>query len=129
MIAKTLPLLFLCACASTPPAPTQAQPELVQLAQPYVSQLRAVGVTRMAVAGGSAMVQLETLSGPVYVRYPRDVPAADFVLEIDADGLNAYAAALDKTRDAAVLAALVPQVIRATLTNNELVWIHSNPWH
>jgi hypothetical protein len=129
MIAKTLPLLFLCACASTPPAPTQAQPELVQLAQPYAAQLRAVGITRLAVAGSGAMVQLETLSGPVYVRYPQNVPAADFVLEIDADGMYAYELNFDKTRDAAVLDALVPQVIRATASNNELVWIHSNPWH
>jgi hypothetical protein len=129
MIAKTLPLLLLCACASTPPAPTQPQPELVQLAQPYAAQLRAVGITRLAVAGGGAMVQLETLSGPVYVRYPQNVPAVDFVLEIDADGLYAYELNFDKTRDAAVLDALVPQVIRATASNNELVWIHSNPWH
>ena len=75
------------------------------------------------------MVRLETLSGPVYVRYPRDVPAVDFVLEIEPDGLNAYQVAFDKARDAAVLDALVPQVIRATASNNELVWIHSNPWN
>jgi hypothetical protein len=51
------------------------------------------------------------------------------VLEIDADGLYAYELDFNKTRDAAVLDALVPQVIRATASNNELVWIHSNPWH
>lgn len=129
MIAKALPLLILCACAAAPPAPTQPQPELARLAQPYASQLWAVGITRMAVTGSGAMVGLETLSGPVYVRYPQNVPAVDFVLEIDADGLSAYELNFDKTRDAAVLDALVPQVIRATASNNALVWIHSNPWH
>src|SRR4029453_5549945 len=109
IIPKTLPLLFLCACASTPQEPTQAQPELVQLAQPYAAQLRAVGITRLAVAGRGAMGRLETLAGPVYVRYPQNVPTVDFVLEIDADGLYAYELDFNKTRDAAVLDALVPQ--------------------
>jgi hypothetical protein len=83
----------------------------------------------MTVAGSGAMVRLETLSGAVYVRYPRDIPAVDFVLEIDTGSLYAYEVNFDRIRDAAVLDALMPQVISATASNNALVWIHSNPWN
>src|SRR6266496_374844 len=70
MLAKTLPLLLLGACASTAQLPTADQPELAQMAQPYAQQLQAVGITRVISPGSGAMVRLETSYGSVYVRYP-----------------------------------------------------------
>jgi hypothetical protein len=129
MLARYLPLLVLWACASTPPASSLAQPELARQAQPYASQLRAVGITHLEATAGGAMVRLETLSGPVYIPYPKDVPAIAFVLDVDPDGLHAFAAGFDKARDAAVLDAVLPRAIRATATNNVQVWVHNNPWN
>ncbi len=129
MVARAFPLLLLCACAFTPPATMPAQPDLARLAGPYAQQLRAVGITRLTATAGNSLVQLDTLSGPVYVRYPKDVPAVAFELDIDADGLRAFSSGFDKDRDAAVLDSILPQAIRATATNNAQVWIHSNPWN
>ena len=47
ILAKTLPFLLLCACASTAQLPTADQPELAEMAQSYAQQLRAVGITRV----------------------------------------------------------------------------------
>ena len=127
MLAKTLPLLALCACVSTPPLPAPVQPELAQLAQPYAPDLRAVGITRLMAAGSGAMVQLETLSGPVYIRYPQNVPSLAFVLEIDSEGLHAAAVAFEKASDARVLDLLLPEAVRAAASNNALMWIRNNP--
>ena len=60
MLAKTLPLLLLCACASTAQLPMAEQPEFAAMAQPYAQQLRAVGVTRVISPGSGAMVRLDT---------------------------------------------------------------------
>jgi hypothetical protein len=46
MLAKTLPLLLLGACASTAQLPTADQPELAQMAQSYAQQLQAIGAIR-----------------------------------------------------------------------------------
>ena len=47
------------------------------MAQPYIQQLRAVGITRVISPGNGAMVRLETAYGSVYVRYPaRAEPSA-----------------------------------------------------
>ena len=51
MLFKGLPLLLLCACASTAPLPTADQPEFAQIAEPYAQQLQAVGITRMISPG------------------------------------------------------------------------------
>jgi hypothetical protein len=45
-------------------------------------------------------VRLETLSGPVYIKYPAGVPSLAFELDIDPDGLHAFASAFDRGRDA-----------------------------
>ena len=87
MLAKTLPLLLLCACASTAQLPTADQPELAQMAQPYAQQLQALGITRVISPGSGAMVQLETGYGSVYVRYPTVAEPLAFVLDIGPDGL------------------------------------------
>ena len=129
MLARAFPLLLLCACASAPPATMPAQPALARLAEPYAQQLRAVGITRLTATAGDSMVQLDTLSGPVYVRYPKDVPAVAFELDIDRDGLRAFSPGFDRDRDAAALESILPQAIRTTATNNAQVWIHSNPWN
>jgi len=129
MLARYLPLLVLCACASAQPTSTTPQPELAREAQPYANELRAVGITRLEVTAGGAMVRLETLSGPVYVPYPKDVPAIGFVLDVDPVGVRAFGATFDKARDAAVIDAVLPRAIRATATNNVQVWVHNNPWH
>src|SRR6266542_5180857 len=90
MLARLLPLLLLCACASAAHFPEIEQPELSQLAKPYAQQLRAVGITRVVSAGSGAMVRLETLSGPVYIRYPHDVSPFAFVLEVDPEGFACF---------------------------------------
>lgn len=127
--ARLLPVLLVCACASTVPLPTTNRPELAQAALPYVQSLRSVGITRVISPGDGTMVQLETLSGPVYVRYPQAVSPTAFVLDVDADGVRAAAASFDRPRDTAVLAALLPVAVREAAANNELQWIRANPWH
>jgi hypothetical protein len=52
-----------------------------------------------------------------------------FVLDIGPDRLQATAATFDRVRDAQILAALVPEAVRMTATNNRLGWLHANPWH
>ena len=128
MLAKTLPVFLLCACASTAQLPTADQPELAQIAQSYAQQLNAVGITRVVSPGNGAMVRLETGYGAVYVRYPTAEPLA-FVLDIDPDGMQATAATFDRVRDQQILAALVPEAVRVTAANNTLGWLRANPWH
>jgi hypothetical protein len=129
MIAKTLPLLLLCACASTPQLPTADQPELVQIARPYAQQLQAVGITRVISPGSGAMVRLETAYGPVYVRYPVTAEPLAFVLDVGPGGLRASAATFDKAKDGQILAALVPEAVRMTVASNRVWWLRANPWH
>src|SRR5450631_13790 len=112
MIAKTLPLLLLCACASTAQLPMVVQPEFAGIAQPYTQQLQAVGVTRVISPGNGAMVRLETAYGSVYVRYPLASDPLTFVLDIGPDGLRASAATFDRAKDGQILAALVPGAVR-----------------
>ena len=128
MLAKTLPIFLLCACASTAQLPTADQPQLAQMAQSYAQQLNAVGITRVVSPGNGAMVRLETGYGAVYVRYPPAEPVA-FVLDIDPDGMQATAATFDRVRDQQILAALVPEAVRVTAANNTLGWLRANPWH
>ena len=129
MLAKTLPLLVLGACASTPQLPTTDQPELAQMAQSYAQQLQAVGITRVISPGSGAMVRLETSYGPVYVRYPAVAEPLAFVLDIGPDGLQATAGTFNGVRDAQILAALLPEAVRMTATNNRFAWLRANPWH
>jgi hypothetical protein len=129
MLAKTLPLLLLCACASTAQLPTTDQPALAEIAQPYAQQLQAVGITRMISPGSGAMVRLETGYGAVYVAYPAGAEPLAFVLDIGPDGLHATAATFDRAKDGQMLAALVPEAVRATAANNTSGWLRANPWH
>ncbi len=129
MLAKTLPLLLLCACASTAQLPMADQPEFAEMAKPYAQQLQAVGVTRVISPGSGAMVQLETGYGSVYVQYPLASEPLTFVLDIGPDGVRATAATFDPARDRQILAALVPDAVRATTANNRLGWLHANPEH
>ena len=99
MLAKTLPLLLLGACASTAQLPTADQPQLAEMAQPYAQQLQAVGITRVISPGSGAMVRLETSYGSVYVRYPTVVEPLAFVLDIGPDRLQAKAATFDRVRE------------------------------
>ena len=129
MLAKTLPLLLLCACASTAQLPMADQPEFAEMAKPYARQLQAVGVTRVISPGSGAMVQLETGYGSVYVRYPLASDPLTFVLDIGPDGVRATAATFDSAKDRQILAALLPEAVRATAANNRLGWLHANPEH
>ena len=129
VFAKTLPLLLLCACASTAQLPTTDQPELAKIAQPYAPQLQAVGITRMISPGGGAEVLLETGYGAVYVAYPAAAEPLAFVLDIGPDGLHATAATFDRAKVGPMLAALVPEAVRVTAANNESGWLRANPWH
>jgi hypothetical protein len=129
MLAKTLPLLLLGACASTAQLPTADQPKLAEMAQSYAQQLQAVGITRVISPGSGAMVRLETGYGSVYVRYPAVAEPLAFVLDIGPDGFKATAATFDRVRDAQILAALMPEAVRMTATNNRFAWERANPWH
>lgn len=129
MLAKTLPLLLLGACASTAQVPTVDQPKLAEMAQSYAQQLQAVGITRVISPGSGAMVRLETGYGAVYVRYPAVAEPLAFVLDVGPDGLKATAATFDRVRDAQILDALVPEAVRMTATNNRFAWERANPWH
>jgi hypothetical protein len=129
MLVKTLPLVLLCACASTVQQPTADQPELAQLAEPYAQQLQALGITRVVSPGSGAMVRLETRYGSVYVRYPATAEPLAFVLDVGPEGLRATAATFDRAKDGQILAALVPEVVRVTAANNALGWLRANPWH
>jgi hypothetical protein len=129
MLAKTLPLLLLCACASTAQLPTIDQPEFAEVAQSYARQLRAVGITRIISPGSGATVLLETEYGAVYVRYPATVEPLAFVLNIAPDGLHATAKTFDRVKDGQILAALVPEAVRITAANNRLGWVRANPQH
>lgn len=128
MLAKMLPLLLLGACASTAPLPTADQPELARMAESYAQQLHAVGITRVISPGNGAMVRLETGYGPVYVRYPAEAEPLAFVLDIGPHGLHATAATFDQAKDGQILAALLPEAVRMTATNNRFAWLHANPW-
>src|SRR5205085_10951307 len=86
MLAKTLPLLLLGACATTAQLPTADQPELAQMAQSYVKQLQAAGITRVISPGNRAMVRLETSYGSVYAGYPEVAEPSAFVLDVASDG-------------------------------------------
>ena len=105
------------------------QPEFAEMAQPYARQLQAVGVTRVISPGSGAMVRLETGYGSVYVRYPLASDPLAFVLDIRPDGVRVTAATFDRAKDGQILAALLPEAVRATATNNRLGWLHANPWH
>ncbi len=99
------------------------------MAQSYAQQLQAVGITRVISPGNGSMVRLETGYGSVYVRYPAVAEPSAFVLDIGPDGLQATAATFDRVRDGQILAALVPEAVRMTATNNRFAWLHANPWH
>jgi len=129
MLAKSLPLLLLGACASTAQLSTVDQPALAELAKPYAQQLQAVGITRVISPGNGAMVQLETGYGSVYVRYPLASDPRAFVLDIGPDGLRASAERFYRAKDGQIIAALVPEAVQATAVNNRLAWLHANPWH
>jgi hypothetical protein len=128
MLARTLPLLLLCACASTPQLPSADQPEFADVAQPYARQLQALGISRIISPGSGAAVRLETGYGAVYVGYPPRVKPLAFVLNIGPDGLHATAERFDRVEDARILAALVPEAVRVTAANNWLGWQRANPW-
>ena len=131
MLAKMLPLFLLCACASTPlpPAATADQPELAGMTRPYAQQLQAVGVTRVISPGSGAMVRVETRNGPIYMRYPAGVEPLAFTLDFDSGDVRATAATFDRAKDGQILAALLPEAVRATDANNTLAWMRANPWH
>ena len=99
------------------------------MAQSYAQQLQAVGITRVISPGSGAMVRLETGYGSVYMRYPAVAEPLAFVLDIGPHGLQATAATFDRVRDGQILAALLPEAVRMTATNNRFGWLHANPWH
>jgi hypothetical protein len=129
MLAKSFPLLLLCACASATQLPAVDQPELAQMAQPYAQQLQAAGITRVISPGSGAMVQLETAYGAVYVRYPATAAPLAFVLDIGPDGVRATAATCDRAKVGPMFAELMPEAVRVTAANNWFGWLRANPWH
>jgi hypothetical protein len=75
------------------------------------------------------LVRLETRYGAVFVRYPATVAPSAFVLDLGPEGLQASAATFDRARDGPMLAALLPEAVRAADANNALAWRRANPWH
>lgn len=126
MLARMLPVLLLCACATTPlRAPDQ--PEMARLAAPYAGALRAVGIQRVSSPGGGAMVRLDTYYGAVYIRYPAGIAPMAFVLTLDADHVFAASPAFEPGPYRELLAALVPDAVRETESNNAFEWARANP--
>lgn len=92
-------LCLLSACATTQPVSTMsAQPALVQLSQPYLAQLRTVGIDSVTATGSGRLVGLATAAGPVYFGYPRDVPSTSFALRLTAHGPQAYSNDFDNSK-------------------------------
>jgi hypothetical protein len=127
MLARIIPVLLLCACATTAQLPMVDQPVLARNAQSDLDRLRAVGIARMVSPGNGAMVRLETAHGPVYVRYPPELPALAFTVDVGVGGVRGTAATVDTGQEARVLAALVPEAVRVTAANNQLEWFRANP--
>ncbi len=73
------------------------------------------------------MVGLETGCGSVYVQYPSALYPQACVLAIGPDGVGATAATFDAAKDQQILAALLPDAVRATVINNRLGWLRANP--
>jgi len=129
MLARNLALVLYCASAIAAPPTATDQPQLVQLVQPYVPQLRAEGVTRVTSLGSRDMVRLETQRGPVYVRYPADAPDVAFIVEIGPTSVHASAETFDRQREEKLLAAVMHAALDVTAANNRLEWLRANPWH
>jgi len=127
MLAKMLPLLLLCACASTP-LNAPAQPQLARLAAPYADQLRSVGIKRVSSPGDGAMVELQTFYGAVYVRYPAGAQLMAFVLDIGKDSIKATSPTFDETHYKLVLAALLPRAVSETISNNRFGYFRAKPY-
>ncbi len=123
-----LPLVLLCACVSPMQIPTKDQPELAQLAQPYMPQLQAVGITRVISPGKGALVRLDTGYGSIYMPYPARADPVAFELDVGADGLRASGPTFDPVKDREVLAWLLPEAVRLTAAHNEIGWLLANPW-
>ena len=126
MLARVWPVLLLCACAAAPLRAPE-QPELARLAAPYAGELRAVGIQRVTSPGNGALVRLDTFYGAVYIRYPAGVAPMAFVLDIDADRLVAAAPTFDPSQYRRLLAALVPDAVSETASNNAFEWARANP--
>ena len=128
MLDKTLPLLLLCACASTAELPTPDQPELAGWPS-LCPAVASSGHHPCGLAGewrhGTARDRLRVGIGP----YPAVPEPSAFVLDIGPDGLQASAATFDRAKDGPMLAALVPEAVRITAANNWFGWIRANPWH
>jgi hypothetical protein len=129
MAALTV-LCILAACATTPlPPERRAKPALAQLTQPYITQLRTVGINEVIATGSGRSVRLATNAGAVYFDYPSDVPSSiAFTLRVTAQGVLAYSnnfenSKLDQYRIA--VNSILPHAITRTFWNNEWVEIDS----
>ena len=80
---------------------------------------------RRGVLVGAGVSELHSGNWPS----PTVAEPSAFVLDIGPDRLRATAATFDRVRDGQILAALVPEAVRMTATNNRLGWLHANPWH
>jgi hypothetical protein len=129
MITRFLPVLVLCACSTAAPLTTTEQPALVQVVAPYARALREVGVTRVLAQRGSALIRLDTRSGPVYITYPSNASRPEFVVDVNADTVRASALSFERDRDSAMVAAILSDAISKAEKNNAVQWIRANPWH
>lgn len=122
-VAALAAFCLLSACATTQPVSTMsAQPALVQLSQPYLAQLRTVGIDSVTATGSGRFVGLATDAGPVYFGYPRNVPSTSFALRMTAQGPQAYSNDFDNSKlddyRVAVNSILTQAISRATSNNN-----------
>ena len=99
-----------------------AQPELAQLSQPYLAQLRTVGIDSVTATGSGRYVYLATDAGAVYFGYPGDVPSTMFALRVTPHGLQASSSDFDGSKldqyRVAVDSILTQAISRATSNNN-----------
>lgn len=130
--AACVALIALAACAGSPLPTLQSQPALARLAQPYASQMAAVGIVTLDVAGRGSLMRAYTNVGTVYVRYPDNVASTRFVLQVDGASLSAESddfTAAQSDAYAQALQAIVPETIRAVQSNNQIMYDRANPDH
>jgi hypothetical protein len=129
MITPLFPVALLCACSTMEPTVTAEKPELEQVVTPYAQALREAGITRVIADRGSALIRLDTGSGPVYFTYPANQPRPEFALEVDSGTVRASAQSFESDRDSPAVAAILKDAITNARNNNVVQWIRANPWH
>jgi len=115
-------MCMLSACATTRFSTMPVEPEVAQISQPYLAQLRTVGIESVTATGSGRFVRLATNAGAVYFGYPSDVPSTTFALRVTPQGLLASSSDFDDSKldhyRVAVDSILTQAISRAASNNN-----------